>query len=196
MTTLNGKHCYVLGSGPSLLGFDFDALPEGYRIGANRSGWLAKCDALVTVDRNFHKKEAERLENFEGEVHVAIADNAHILPNVTYWSYARNLEGLALAPMTLTGSNSGFAALNLAVQKGFTDIALLGFDFKWDAGRSHFHEGYGQRFNVDRQLDRWARAFVPVPAQLQRLGITVTNFVGPMGSRVKAFPTAPLSDLL
>jgi len=188
--------CYVIGSGPSLLGFDFDALPEGYRIGANRSGWLAKCNALVTVDRNFHKKEAERLENFDGEVHVALTDTYHSIPGVTYWNYARNLDGLALSPQTLTGSNSGFAALNLAVQKGFTDIALLGFDFRWDAGRSHFHEGYNQRFNVDRQLGRWARAFDAVPAQVQRLGITVMNFVGPMGSRVKAFPTAPLSDLL
>lgn len=188
--------CYVIGSGPSLTGFDFDALPSGYRIGANRSGWLAKCDALVTVDRNFHQKEAERLRNFDGEVHAALTDIGLNLPNATYWHLARNLSGLALSPGALTGSNSGFAGLNLAVQKGFTDIALLGFDFKWDAGRSHFHEGYGQRFNVDRQLGRWAQAFDPVPGQLKAMGITVTNFVGPMGSRVKVFPTAPLSDLL
>lgn len=193
---MTAEVCYVIASGPSLTGFDFSALPEGYRIGANRSGWLAGCDALLTVDRNFHRKESERLERFGGEVHVALTDPYLVLHGVTYWSYARNLEGLALSPQTLTGSNSGFAALNLAVQKGFKDIALLGFDFKWDAGRSHFHEGYGQRFNVDRQLGRWARAFDFVPGQLQALGVSVTNFVGPMGSRVKAFPTAPLSDLL
>ena len=193
---MTGEHCYVIASGPSLIGFDFDELPDGYRIGANRSGWLAECDALVTVDRNFHRREQERLEAFEGEVHVCITDNALHIPGVTYWEFEHNAPGLALGQGRLTGSNSGFAALNLAVQKGFTDIALLGFDFKWDAGRSHFHEGYNQRFNVDSSLGRWARAFDAVPGQLQDRGVTVTNFVGPMGSRVTAFPTAPLSDLL
>jgi hypothetical protein len=189
--------CYVIASGPSLIGFDFDALPAGFRIGANRSGWLAKCDAICTIDRNFHRRERERLIEFGRNAHVALSDGAvEPLPGVTYWAYAPALEGVALTPGTLSGSNSGFASLNLAIQLGYKDIALLGFDFKWDAGRSHFHEGYGQRASVDRSLAAWAQAFRPVASQAVTLGVRITNFVGPMGSRVKAFPTAPLSDLI
>lgn len=190
------RHCYVIASGPSLLGFDFDALPEGLRIGANRSAWLANCDLLCTVDRNFHRKEHARIEGFGANAHVALADLSHTIPGVTYWKYLSAAPGLALAPMTLAGSNSGFASLNLAIQLGYTEIALLGFDMKWDAGRSHFHEGYGQSQHVERNLRVWAGAFDEAARQLRGTGIRVTNFVGPMGSMVKAFPTAPLRELL
>lgn len=190
------EHCYVIASGPSLIGFDFDALPDGPRIGANRSAWLAKCDMLVTVDRNFHRHERARIAGFGANAHVAIPDRSLAIPGVTYWHYARALPGLAVTPQTLSGSNSGFAALNLAVQLGFKDIALLGFDFRWDGARSHFHEGYGQRKGVDRSLGVWANAFDEAARQTRAMGVRVTNFVGPQGSRVKSYPTAPLADLL
>jgi ATP-dependent DNA ligase len=190
------EHCYVIASGPSLLGFDFDALPDGFRIGANRSGWLAKCDAICTVDRNFHMRERERLASFGANAHIALSRVEMAIPGATYWYHAASLEGIALSPGQLSGSNSGFAAFNLAVQLGYTDIALLGFDFKWDGGRSHFHEGYGQKRHIERNLAFWANAFIAAAAQVRHLGVKVTNFVGPMGSNLKSFPTAPLADLL
>lgn len=189
--------CYVIASGPSLIGFDFDALPDGFRIGANRSAWLAKCDAFCTVDKNFHMRERERIAAFGANAHVSLRDSTYTpISGVTYWNHARNLEGLAFATQTLAGSNSGFGAFNLAVQLGYTEIALLGFDMKWDGGRSHFHEGYNQNFSVDRRLGNWAMAFDAAAKQLRGKGVNVTNFVGPMGSRIKAFPTAPLGDLI
>ena len=189
-------HCYVIASGPSLIGFDFDALPGGVRIGANRSAWLANCDLLVSVDRNFHNKERDRIAAFGDRAYIALSDVHNHIPDVNYWALAPGLPGLASAPNTLAGSNSGFAALNLAVQLGYTDIALLGFDYKWDGGRSHFHEGYNQRKHVERQLQQWSRAHDHAAPQAKALGVTITNFVGPMGSMVKAYPTAPLSDLI
>lgn len=189
-------HCYVIASGPSLIGFDFDALPSGDRIGANRSAWLAKCDMLCTIDRNFHMKEKARIESFGPRAYVALNTKHEPIPGVNYWTYTPGLPGLAMALGTLGGSNSGFAALNLAVQLGYTDIALLGFDYKWDGDRSHFHEGYGQRRHIERMLMRWADAHNEAARQLRGTGVTVTNFVGPMGSMVKAYPTAPLADLL
>jgi hypothetical protein len=194
---MSNKHCYVIASGPSLIGFDFSALPEGTRIGANRSAWLADCDILCTVDKNFHMKEAERIKQFGSRAYVAIAGpRPTVGPDVNYWAYSQNFEGLALTPSTLSGSNSGFAALNLAVQLGFTEIALLGFDMKWDGDRSHFHEGYGQKRHIERNLAIWAEAFDRAAQQTRERGIHVTNFIGPMGSRVKSYPTAPLQELL
>lgn len=189
-------HCYVIASGPSLTGFDFNALPDGLRIGANRSAWLADCDMLVSVDKNFHRKEKDRICGFGARAYIAIADRYETYPDVNYWAYAPGLPGFATAPQTLGGSNSGFAALNLAVHLGCTDIALLGFDYKWDGGRSHFHEGYGQRKHIERQLHQWARAHDHAAEQARALGVTITNFVGPLGSMVKAYPTAPLADLI
>lgn len=189
-------HCYVIASGPSLIGFDFAALPDGPRIGANRSAWLANCDMLVSVDRNFHRKEPDRIKAFGANAYIALSDRPEPYPDVNYWALAPGIAGLALAPNTLAGSNSGFAALNLAVQLGYTEIALLGFDYKWDGGRSHFHEGYGQKKHIERNLMRWAAAHDHAAQQARSMGISITNFVGPLGSMVKAYPTAPLADLL
>jgi hypothetical protein len=190
------KHCYVIGGGPSLIGFDFNALPKGTRIGANCVAWLVNCDILLSVDNNFHNKERARIAAFPGEKHFGISVRHERIPGATYWHHAPALDGLAFSNMTLAGSNSGFAALNLAVQLGYTDIALLGLDMKWDGDRTHFHEGYGQKREIERRMIGWAQAFDVAAVQLRDRGISVTNFVGPMGSRVKAFPTAPLRDLI
>lgn len=187
--------CYVIAGGPSLRGFDFSRLPDGYRIGANKSGWLADCDAMVSVDRNFHKNFAKEIEGFDGDVYIAFSGLQPLYANVTYWEFTR--DAFSWVPGTLAGSNSGFAALNLAVLLGYRDIALLGFDFKWDDSRSHFHDGYpGQSKHVDRQLQGWAKSFDQVSRPIRERGITVTNFVGPCGSRVTAFPTAPLEQAI
>lgn len=195
MTIPTTEHCYVIAGGPSLQGFNFDALPDGRRIGANKSGWLADCDTLVTVDRNFHRNFKPQITSFAGEVYVAFSGAKEIYPNVTYWEPAR--DEFSWESGCLPGSNSGLAAFNLAVLLGYTDIALLGFDFQWSEGKSHFHEGYpGQTQHVDRQLKNWAQIFDRAARRIKERGITVTNFVGPTGSRVTAFPTLPLEQLI
>jgi hypothetical protein len=191
-------HCYVIAGGPSLRDFPFDQLPAGYRIGANLSGWLANCDALVTLDRAMHRRNAEDLRKFKGQVYAGLkAHNIHEpIPNVNYWTFESG-DGFSTKPGFLSGSNSGFAAFNLAYLLGFTDIALLGFDFQWIGGQHHWRDDYpspGRRYHD--QLCQWARAFDKPAAYLKAKGIRVTNFVGPSGSRVTAFPTAPLAELL
>lgn len=192
--------CYVIGSGPSLTGFDFDRLPPGYRIGANKSGWLANCDTLVTLDRHFPRKCKRELREYKGEIVIAVSkdhryEDCHI-PHATYLNHHRG-EFLHTDPGTLNGLDSGFAALNLAFQRGFKEIALLGFDFKWNGDQTHFHDGYAtMNRQTPRMLERWARNFDRVVGQLTDAGVCVTNFVGPMGSNVTAFPTRPLDDIV
>lgn len=189
------KHCYVIGGGPSLIGFDFSALPAGYRIGANRAAWLANCNCFVTVDVNFHRYEAARIAEFGANAHVALSRPEPPIPGICYWQLLTGTVKLATAPGVLAGSNSGFAALNLAVQMGFREIALLGFDMRWIDKRSHFHEGYDQLPILRHNLTHWAAEFDLITGQLHELGVSVTNFVGPFGSMITAFPTAPLDDL-
>lgn len=189
--------CYVIGSGPSLTGFDFDRLPDGYRIGANKSGWLANCHTLVTLDRNFPRKCATELANYSGKKVIAVGpDDPKGDPTATYFRRDRG-DGLSTDPRALRGLDSGFAALNLAFLWGFKEIALLGFDFMWHEGKSHFHDGYvGQNKQTDRFLKNWSKTFDMAAAQLEVANASVTNFVGPHGSRVTAFPTRPLEDLI
>lgn len=194
MTQPPSDLCYVIGSGPSLRDFDFDQLPDGHRFGANKSGWLADCDTLVSVDRNFHRNFKQEILAFPGQVYMGVHGTHEVYPDVTYWT--RVGDEFVWEPGKLPSCNSGLAALNLAVLLGYKEIALLGFDFKWDERVSHFHDGYpGQNKSVDNQLKNWAGIFNRVAKQIAARGVRVTNFVGPTGSRVTAFPTLPLEEL-
>lgn len=183
--------CFVIGSGPSLLGFDFSCLPTTTpRIGANKSGWIADCQTLVTLDRHFPRKCQRELEAYQGEIVIAaVASEERIIPNATYVNRERG-EGFA-QPGALKGYDSGFAALNLAYQRGYRNIGLLGFDFKWDGNQSHFHGGYlDQNRKTPMMLERWAKEF----DFINHL-VNCINYVGPLGSNVTAFPTRPLEEL-
>ena len=186
--------CYVIGSGPSLTGFDFDALPGGVRIGANKSAWLAKCDILVTLDKRFHREFRSEIESFSGAKYCAVPPDNPI-DGVTYVTHHRG-DGFSDDPSALRGVSSGFAALNLAYLLGYTEIALLGFDYKWDGDKTHFHGGY-TKMNKDtqRMLRRWVLSYDRTVGQLANKGVTVTNFVGPIGSNITAYRQKPLDDL-
>ena len=192
---MGGFDALIIGSGPSLTGFDFSRLPPAVRFGANKSAWLADCDVLVTIDHNFHRNFRSEIEAFPGEKIVARAQDEPI-PGVTYVKYARN-ELLSDDPETLHGYNSGYAALNIAYQRGYKRIGLLGMDFKWDGDRSHFHDGYRwQNKKTAKYLSCWTVAFDRCLPQLAAKGVTVTNFVGPKGSGITAFETHPLETLI
>ena len=185
--------CYVIGSGPSLAGFDFDALPEGYRIGSNKSAWLANCDALVSIDKRFWREHQDQIAAFSGDkyiTHNTLQDQPD--HGAKIMEHDRG-DGFSKDPNVIRGSNSGFAALNLAYLLGYREIALLGFDFQWSAGQSHFHDGYyWQNKQADRHLATWQRAFDTI----DQSDVNIVNFAGPEGSRVTAFKTYPLSDLV
>jgi hypothetical protein len=188
--TVIDHDCFVIGSGPSLTGFDFSKLPPAVRIGANKGAWIANCDTLVTLDRHFPRKCRAEIEAFEGEIIIAaIKGEPRLIENATYVERERG-DGFSKEG-ALRGYDSGFAALNLAWQRGYKRIALLGFDFKWDGRKTHFHEGYqNQNSKTPQMLERWALAFDRV-AHI----VDATNYVGPSGSNVTAFPTRPLEDL-
>lgn len=182
--------CFVIGSGPSLTGFDFTKLPPVTRIGANKGAWVADCDVMVTLDRHFPRKCKDEIAAFKGEKVFAVGpDDQRIHGDVTYVRRERG-DGFGNAG-ALRGYDSGFAALNLAWQRGYKCIGLLGFDFKWDGRQSHFHGGYvDQNRKTPMMLERWALAFDRVADKVNAI-----NFVGPKGSNVTAFPTRPLEEL-
>jgi len=189
--TFTDIDCFIIGSGPSLTGFDFSVLPKDVpRIGANKGAWIADCQSLVTLDRHFPRKCRAEIEAFDGEVVIAAIENEpRLIKKATYVKRERG-DGFSNAG-ALRGYDSGFAALNLAYQRYNGRFALLGFDFKWDGRKTHFHDGYqNQNSKTPQMLERWALAFDRV-AHL----VDCVNYVGPNGSNVTAFPTRPLEEL-
>lgn len=75
-----------------------------------------------------------------------------------------------------SGGNSGFQAINLAVQFGATRIVLVGFDMRIDRG-IHWHGPHPNHLNNPRatNVERWRRAIDGAAGQLMALGVIVVN---------------------
>lgn len=199
---LKDETVIVIGGGPSLLDFDFDSISSCNRIGANDAGRLSGAEVIVTLDRNYYRNRMKELveEARKGRmVYVALPDhmpNVDFPPEIAHLRFKRG-RGLSQSPDMLYGLNSGFAALNLAFLAGAKDIRLIGFDFKFSADQPHWHEEHPWfRQKNDQQIRKWAKDFDNTVAQLETHGVEVTNYVGPGGSEITAYPTRPLEDLL
>lgn len=75
-----------------------------------------------------------------------------------------------------SGKNSGFQALNLAVQFGARVIALVGYDMRLDRG-VHWHGRHPRPLNnpAEHAILQWIRHLDDAAAQLAGMGISVTN---------------------
>lgn len=93
------------------------------------------------------------------------------------------------------GGNSGFQAINLAVQAGAARIVLVGYDFSLEAG-VHWHGKHAPGLNNPSaaNLKRWAATLDRQAPALRALGVTVVN-TSP-ASALKAFPKATLAEAL
>lgn len=93
------------------------------------------------------------------------------------------------------GGNSGFQALNLAIQFGARRIALVGFDMRLDRGL-HWHGPHGRALHNpnERALMRWRRAFAASAPEIAAMGITVVN-ANP-ASALTCFPFGTIEDVL
>lgn len=199
---LEGQTVYVIGGGPSLVDFDFEALESTQMIGANDAGRLSGAQTIVTLDRNYHKNRLKELVAAAKKGRTAFSalpDDAtgyKFPPEITNLRFKRG-RGLSQNPGMIYGLNSGFAALNVAYLAGATDIRLLGFDFRFPPDKPHWHEEhFWFKQKSDRQLRKWARDFEHTIPQLRATDVKVTNYVGPEGSEIGVYETKPLKDLM
>lgn len=93
------------------------------------------------------------------------------------------------------GGNSGFQAINLAVQCGAAKIILIGFDMRLDLGL-HWHGKHGRGLNnpSERNLARWRRILDASAPRLAELGVSVINCSAV--SALEAYPKMRLSEAL
>ena len=73
-----------------------------------------------------------------------------------------------------SGGNSGFQALNLAVQFGALGILLIGFDMKADGNSPHWYgrnDWVGCANPMEHNYQRWCRAFDTSAVRLAELGV-------------------------
>lgn len=174
---------FLVGGGPSLIGFDWSRLVDRNVLAINRAyECCPQAQVIYFSDKRFWNWHGEQLKNHTGRV----ISGAHRLRVTGVESYQfSGVEGLDLTRGKLRhGNSSGYAAINLAVHLGAKKIVLLGYDMRMVDDRAHWHDGYPvvARQNVFDKMHAFFETMIP---QLKQLDITVLNACP--GSRIDAF---------
>lgn len=217
-----GLTAVVIGCGPSLtkeqvaLVGELRAAGEVRAVVVNDAYLLASwADVQYAADSHWHQwhqegiakpalklsaeQVKERWASFAGQKCTIqnsganVTDEAvHMLRNRSFPSHSM---GLSLDPTALvTGRNSGFQAMNLAVLAGAKQIVLLGFDgAPAKDGREHFHGGHPRPTPV-AAYPLYRQAMSAAENALAEAGVEVVN-CSP-GSAIDSFPKKALEDVL
>jgi hypothetical protein len=208
--TWRGETVFILGGGPSLKGFDASVLRgHGKVIAVNDSWRLAPwCDCIYFTDPKWFvnalqadKWAEDRSSNFGQVVYKRLLVNGsngdpffdH--PQVKQLSFSGSLGLETNATKLRHGSNSVYAAMNLAYHFGVSRIVLLGVDMKLgEKGRTHWHNEQRESGfeNVLRQsmLPKFQSLVTP----LKLAGVEVLN--ANMDSALECWPKVPLEQIL
>lgn len=190
-----GRRAFLIGGGPSLIGFDFERLRGEHVIAVNKSFLSTPwAEIMFAMDNNLYRwimtgalgldiKEA--FERFAGLRVWLDLGNYAFGPGV---HYVRGLKA-PFWPTTIehglfSGTNSGYGALMLAACLRASPIYLLGYDLSHAGKITHHHGGYPGR-QTQNQLDRFSKHFAELAPHLVASGVDVVN-LNPQ-SRLRSF---------
>lgn len=182
--------CFIVAGGPSLKDFDWRRLDGRFVIAINRSyEVLPEAQVVYFTDASFWNKHKEALLKHKGLlIRGAIhPEKEEQHPRLMYFELPRKL-GYETAPGKLChGSNSGYAAINLAANVlNFKQIYLLGYDMDVpEGGQTHWHSGHGKKLNA-QSMHGFAKNFDHLVDPLKRIGVRVYNLNNP-DSKLTAF---------
>jgi hypothetical protein len=149
--TWAGRRCFIIGGGPSLKNLDLSHLTGELTIGVNRAFELIDPTIIFSMDHRFYQwlKGGEFGEE-TWERYLA-SPAWKIFVNTRDFRFGPEVQQVRMTEHPRTGtieclgacSNSGLAALKLAVTLGANPIYLLGFDLHANGKRQQWwHDGY------------------------------------------------------
>lgn len=195
-----GECCAIVAGGPSVKKMDLSVLKERIHVIAIKESvekcpWAEVCygcDAAWWLHR-------KGLPQFRG---IKIF---HGVGAANRWADLHRAEivmgddrMLVEHPLKLgNGGNSGFQALNLAVQFGATDIILIGYDCQSHGNDLHWY-GRNTWLNASNPMqsnyNRWKKGFEIAKRDIDKMGVTVVN--ASAESELKCFRKTALSDIM
>lgn len=207
-----GETFIIVASGPSAEIYDNNALlpykEEARIIAVNDAYRLVPfADILYGADWWWWQKR-KMVPEFNGFKIGLTYDGIRGLPysgwadskekdQLSYQLASTGKEGLELEDKRAirTGQNSGYQAINLAVNLGADRIILLGFDMKSGKDANHFWGDYDDHGNPTKGLyKQWKNNFKTMVEPLKEIGVQVINCTD--GSALKCFPRCELERVI
>lgn len=174
----SGEVVAIIASGPSANKVDLTILRDRIKVIAiNTSVELAPwASCLYACDGRWWrlyngKREFAGLKISQDPEAAALYDDVHLV------RVQRDTHEIITRIGYLGGgANSGFQALNLAVQFGAKQILLVGYDMRLDLG-THWHDRHPPPLSNPMQLnvDKWRLALDGAASKLRELGVEVIN---------------------
>lgn len=152
-----GRRVFVVGSGPSLKGFDFSRLNGEIVIVANKAYLDYDASIHFSLDQRFmfwvygNAFAADAMERFSNQRATPVFLRQSQDRGGGGWKYAECSMGHEVTRKLSEGlmhcSNSGLGSMLLACALGASEIYLLGFDMlpDRDGNQQWYHGGYGSR---------------------------------------------------
>lgn len=193
----DGDTVFIIGGGPSLIGFDASCILNRRVIAVNCAFKLGQFDAMFYGDPLFPNLFGQGLDEFAG-LKITTRDEHLGRPGIRVVLRNGNAYGLSLKPDTLHWNlSSGACAINLAVLLGAGKIVLLGFDMHQVDGRNNFHTDYlnsdGSHAAVG-DYHRMASRFPAIAKDLEKLCIPCLNACPT--SSLDCFPKVTIEEAL
>lgn len=179
----SGREVAIIASGPSAKKAGIAALRGKLPVIAIKENvelapWA---DVVYGCDSAWWKKRLG-LPEFKGLKVSWKGDNTHPpppYPDLRLVDITVHKDDLIFEPLGRVGSggNSGFQALNLAVQFGAKRILLIGFDMNDRSGAHWYGRNYWPQANnpTEDNFRKWIRAFHVAAPKLKERGIEVLN---------------------
>lgn len=197
---------FIIGGGPSLVGYNWELLRGRRIIGINRAFEVVPwADFIYFTDTKFFEEYRDK-GLLQVDAILATSNDKISHPKVVNFRDT-GVNGLDLDMNCLrVGKNSGHAAINLAIHLKAKNIVLMGFDMCVDmidvtrlsdkrvtkvTGRTHWHSGYRVGPNL-RTYTTMLKHFPTLVEPLNELGVKVFN--ANLNSKLNVFQKVSLEE--
>lgn len=188
-----GETVFILGGGPSLIGFDGSQLQGKRVIAINNAGLdiVPFADILFWADDRWLTWNLHRLDDYRGPLKLTRnwCNIDHKRQDINIINYDKD-RGLSHRNSIIGGWCSGSSCLNLAYLFGAKRIVLLGFDMK----PGHYHDAHKIETVQTDYATKYIPAFEAMAGSLAARGVDVVNAT-PV-SELKCFRFQALTDVL
>lgn len=161
---LAGRCAFLIGSGPSLEGFDFSRLDNEFTIAINHSiEHYPQAKACLFGDKIFLNKTTFDLSKFDGLIFASEKTDycsRDERPNVFTFLDKRDEPGINAKCGLYHPTSSGLLALSLAIIMKARRVFLLGYDYRHLHGQRHFYGDMYEhhlRYPEDRVMKKAAK---------------------------------------
>lgn len=150
---------------------------------------------LFAMDRSWWRRYIQDVRvNFRGDL-LTSSEATHRAMRIPRVPTVRTLDGISPQRNSIvTGGNSGYCAVQVAMLYGAKRVLLLGYDMGHADGQTHWHGDHPQGLGNRGQFDKWIPRFNALGPLAAERGVEIINCS--RATAITGIPRLPLEQAL